>query len=186
MKYLNIIKKILLFVSFSSLLVLFFPKDLFWRYWEIAWKMLLVIMFASPLFSIFPKCKIFSFIMSLRKELGIIIWVFAIAHVAGYFLFKKLWIDFFLNPIMWDPTHYFGWGTFALLVTIPLLITSNNYSMKLLGKKWKKLQYLAYFMLIFTAIHIALVDNEKILPLSIVISFYLILKVLAFIKKRKK
>jgi hypothetical protein len=41
-------------------------------------------------------------------------------------------------------------------------------------------------MLVFTAVHIALVDPEKKIPLTIVLTTYIVLKIIAYKKKKKK
>ena len=48
----------------------------------------------------------------------------------------------------------------AFLVSIPLLITSNALSTKILGKNWKILQRLSYAMFILVAIHIYLIHKD--------------------------
>lgn len=49
-------------------------------------------------------------------------------------------------------------GLLALIITTPLLLTSNNYTIKLLGKKWKTLHRTVYFVAIFTLLHVVLLE----------------------------
>jgi len=46
-------------------------------------------------------------------------------------------------------------GMMALVLTIPLVLSSNNYSVKKLGKFWKILHYLVYPIMFLLVLHTA-------------------------------
>jgi len=79
-------------------------------------------------------------------------------------------------------TDLFGWGMIGMYIGIILTITSNKMSQKFLDRNWKRLQRLTYLFFIFGAIHIAFVDPEKILPLSIVVGAWAVFWILAWRK----
>lgn len=167
--YFKNIKSHLVYLSFFSLLIFIFPGE-FKFFWEIWWKMLLIIIFSRPLRDIFPKIWIFKKIVLLRKELWIICGFFVLAHFVWYLIiFKISIVDFIISDIRGLKSAPFWW-LLSTIALIPLLITSNIFSMKKLWKWWKKVQQLTYFFFIFWALHIAFVNPEKEVAMIIVSS----------------
>ena len=178
------IKLILAFFPLVWLLVFIFPSK-FPEFWEWSWYFLVFLMFIRPIKDIFPRFKFLWKSVSLRKELWIISWTFAISHVIWYFLVYNLSISFILDSIFWDLRWPMGWGAFGFIVSLILLFTSNVFSMKKLWKYWKKIQRLSYLMFLFVAVHIALVKEWAMLETSIIIISYIILFIIAYIKKKR-
>jgi len=136
------------------------------------------------------KWKIFSFILKFRRELAILVWVFWLAHGIGAFMDYKIlinnsktYVEILFEPYVWKFSWYMFWWMLALIVSIPLLITSNWLSTKKLWKHWKTLQRLSYFMFVFVAIHIFLIKWE-VLPLYIIWT-WIIVFTLAYFKNKK-
>lgn len=50
-------------------------------------------------------------------------------------------------------------GFVAVLILIPLLLTSNRKAMKLLKTNWKKLQRFAYLAILLSLAHVAILDK---------------------------
>jgi DMSO/TMAO reductase YedYZ heme-binding membrane subunit len=63
-------------------------------------------------------------------------------------------------------------------MTLPLLLTSNTYAVKKLTKNWKVVQRLSYFMFVFAALHIYLVNPEKNFGITVVVGIWILLKIL--------
>ena len=105
--------------------------------------------------------KILLLAMQWRRELGILAAVFGMAHGAGALLVRKNkeLVDVF-DPALWDFSTYWGWGLLAATLMLPLLLTSNMISMKLLKQHWKKLQRLSYVAFVAAGIHIFLMEKE--------------------------
>ena len=120
-----------------------------------AWALLLVLLFVSPLFKI-SGLRSLGVLLSFRKELGILMGTCGVAHAAGYFLMPG--VDLPTSAAFWWsnglPT-FLAWGAAALVVAIPLWLTSNAWAVRLLGKKWKWLHRCAYALLLLTALHVA-------------------------------
>lgn len=149
---------------------------------KLAWFLLLIILFLSPIAKI-TLSKTFSSLMLFRRELGILMGVFAIEHGIAFFYKMKIDVDFVFKKNFWLTENNitpFGWGMLALLATVPLLATSNNFSMQLLKNNWKKLHRAAYLILFFAALHIALIKYD-FLQVILIILMYIILKTLAVI-----
>jgi len=121
--------------------------------WEQAMNLLWFLLFLPILARVF-WLGIAHALMPLRKEIGILMGTLALVHGmiflmpdVTYILTRDFWI------YKWYPTAY-AYGFIALILTLPLLFTSNIWSIKLLGKKWKILHRLVYIVIIFTVIHV--------------------------------
>lgn len=116
-------------------------------------------MFIRPLRDIFPKCKIFQFVSKFRRELAILVWIFGIAHTLGFIKinnYENIYAFFFDEYNRKYKFYKFRW-MLALLVSLPLLFTSNGFFTHILWKYWKILQRLSYSMFLFVVIHMFLI-----------------------------
>ena len=143
-------------LSFWVLPLLFFPsfvKDT----GEQSSNILYFILFL-PIFSRVFSLDIAQVIMPLRKEMGILMGTLAFVHGAGYIFEYPSF--FFTKEFWWQEgmITYFSLWFLTLVCTIPLLLTSNTWSIKLLGKYWKSLHRWAYLILIFTVLHVVLLN----------------------------
>lgn len=184
-KYIKHIKIVLRIFSLFSLFIFFTP----WSYkdfWSFAWGLLVFIMFLRPISDIFHKVRSFKTILTLRRELWIIVWCFAIAHFVWYFIYESLWFSNIFDSQFWDFRGYLWWWSLALLVAFPLLFTSNNFSVNKLWKYWKTLQRLAYFMFFFTAIHIFLIHPFRDFWPILIFCFYIFVFISAYFVKKKR
>lgn len=157
------------------------------EYGERWWFLLMIIMLIWPLANVFPKVGLFTKIKWLRKPLWIIAWSFMIAHALWYFLHYKGVI----NPIsmmqdasFWTLESGLLWGTLWVLIAIPLLLTSNEFSVKHMGKYWKALQRLSHLVFIFAILHIIFITNFKKVWILTIFFIYLILHILDFFNIR--
>lgn len=184
MKIQHLISNSLFAFSFLSFGVFFFPKQ-YLLFGSIGWFALIVLMFLRPLADIFPKGNIFAKMMFLRKSLGVLSGMFILAHGIGFFLERNLSLpsSLFLSEY-WSLDTLYGWGMFGILLLLPLLVTSNTFSIKLLGKWWKPLQRLSYLFFLVGAIHVAFAQ-KSIVPL-IIFSIWLICWIIAEVKQKEK
>lgn len=143
-----------------------------------AWIIVCIVMLAKPLSILFRG--FFVKIIPYRQWLGVLLSLLVIVHVIiftaniGYELF-------FLKPNYWNFAKYSGWGGLAFIVMIPLFITSNKTSMKLLKRNWKRIQQLAYIFFVAAGLHIYLANDAwyyTLLPMGV----WLLLYVAAFVK----
>lgn len=184
-----LIKRILLVVAYISLFWIFFPaarRD-FGNFAEV---MLLGILFLSPLSKIF-RIRLFSQMMGLRRELGILMGCFALVHGVAYFVDPasfSLDIAPYLNADFFSMQPLFYFGILSLIFTLPLLFTSNTPSLRFLGgKKWKMLHRVVYVLLLTMLLHTFFLKSSRrgydifgmIQPVSIVLA-YVLLKALAW------
>jgi sulfoxide reductase heme-binding subunit YedZ len=93
--------------------------------------------------------------MKRRRSFGLAAFGYAILHLLFYIIDMEA-----LEPILvefWAPGIWTGWA--ALLVFVPLAITSNNASMRRLKQGWKRLQRLAYIAALLTLAHWLLIHD---------------------------
>lgn len=160
-RYLKQVKIALLAVAHLSLLGLLFPQFA-QDFGSFARDILLVILLASPLSRIF-RTKLLYQLMSLRRELGIWFAYLALVHGLG-FMTDPAWSEIFIQPYMSHPSDIlprYIFGILALILTLPLLITSNNLSLRILKGNWKRLHWLVYPMFAFVLLHTFLPDSGR-------------------------
>lgn len=109
--------------------------------------LLTVVIFIKPAVKLFPTIGFFKILLALRRQLGQATAFFALAHVSGQ-------IGNYLFSI--DLSDFRFWGFLAIILMLPLLITSNDFSTRLLKRNWFHLQKLIHPLYIFAMIHYGL------------------------------
>lgn len=93
----------------------------------------------------------------LRRHLGVVTFVFAFLHMVFYLL-KEGDISLAFEQI---PTKlYLTLGMIALLILFTLALTSNNWGVRTLKKKWKPLHRLAYLAIGLATVHYFLIEKK--------------------------
>ena len=113
----------------------------------------------------------------LRRDLGIWCAFLSLAHViVGLNVHMKSWTLYFVQESGWPRADLFGGanylGAFAALLVIILLGTSNDYSIRRLGRKrWKMLQRVNYLFFVLVMLHglIYLWVENRIVPYALVL-----------------
>jgi len=185
MRYVRYIKIGLLTVAYLSLLGFFFPQ-MAKTYGSFAQDILFVIVFVSPLSKLF-RMRLLYQLMGLRRELGILFAFTAMVHGLSYIIDPD-WYAFFIAPFTSQPLAMlprYVFGILALMFTIPLLITSNTISVKLLRSNWKKVHWLVYPLFFFMLFHSFLPEERNFvsevfgwMQSILVFGVYIFLKVL--------
>lgn len=175
----KIIRSFVAVAAIFSLFFLFFPH-LQKKLGNVSFILLLATMFFGPIAKI-SQSKTFASIMPFRRDAGILMGIFAIEHSLLYFIKVKVPFSAMLTSDFWisngNPT-YTTWGSLALIITIILLISSNDFSVRLLKTNWKKLHRLIYLLLIFVALHIAFVKHAYF-KVSFIMAAYAFVKILS-------
>jgi methionine sulfoxide reductase heme-binding subunit len=83
-----------------------------------------------------------------RRYIGILTFFFALCH--GFLMVKKRNFDVFDIKTYWIYLQ----GIVSFIIFTLLTVTSNNWSVKILRKNWKKLHQLTYLAMIFLTWHI--------------------------------
>lgn len=90
--------------------------------------------------------------ISVRRQLGLWCFAYALLHLSAYAVFLvgldagQLLVDLRERP-------YIIVGASALLGLTALAVTSNRYSVRALGRRWKQLHRLVYPILILALVH---------------------------------
>lgn len=113
---------------------------------EFAIRWMTAVLTCTPFFILFGIHNLF-----VRQAMGIATAVWSLLH---FILF--IWAEGFLETF--TQFNYIA-GFIAVLLLIPLFITSNRKSMKKLKTNWKKLQRFAYAIIFLSLLHIAILDK---------------------------
>lgn len=186
LRNLKLVKIGLLLLAHLTLIGFFFP-EYGKSYGSMAQVLLLVIVLVSPLAKLF-RMKLLYQILGLRRELGIWFGYVAIVHGLSFML-NPNWAGMFIEPYISHPFDImprYIYGFIALVLTLPLLITSNSLSTRILKGNWKRLHYLVYPIFGFMLLHIFLPTRTKLFGIdagwfqfALVFGGYIFLKILA-------
>ncbi len=123
---------------------------------EFAARFMIIAMAISPLRMIFPRSGFLIWLMRRRRYFGVAAFFYAAFHTVLYIVDMgslRLMLDEFLALGIWT-----GWAAFAIFM--PLALTSNDASQRLLLSWRKVLQRWVYLAAVLTLIHWIFVHNN--------------------------
>ena len=111
-------------------------------------RFLLITLSISPLRQWFDLSGLLRF----RRMLGLYVFFYACCHFSVWFIADH---GFNIADMVEDVIErpYITFGFSALVLLIPLAITSNNAMVRKLGRSWKKLHQLIYLIVILGVLH---------------------------------
>lgn len=115
-------------------------------------QLLIVTMAVTPLRLVFRRGQWLAWLMRRRRDLGVASFAYASAHTAVYVI-RKGDLQLVVQEGT-EPWLLVGWV--ALAVFLALAVTSNNASVRMLGRKWKTLHRLVYAGAFLVFVHWAL------------------------------
>lgn len=119
-------------------------------------RLIIVALMLTPLAMLVPGARPVGWLVRHRRAFGVAAFLYALLHLGFYALEMEtvaaIVAELELTGI-WT-----GWA--ALLLMLPLAMTSNDAAMRALGSGWKKLQRLAYPAAILTLVHWIIVHNS--------------------------
>ncbi len=116
-----------------------------------ALRLLLLTLLATPL----RRFSGWTWPLRLRRMLGLYAFFYAVLHLLAYavldqfFAWDAIWEDIVERP-------FITVGMLALLLLLPLALTSGQYAMRRLGRHWKRLHRLIYPAAVLAVLHYAL------------------------------
>jgi methionine sulfoxide reductase heme-binding subunit len=122
---------------------------------EFAIRWMTAVLTCTPFFIVFGVTNLF-----VRQAMGIATAVWSLLHFVIFLLVEGVLETF-------TQVNYIA-GFIAVLILIPLVFTSNRKSMKLLKKKWKKLQSFAYAAIFMSLLHVVLLEKTWLIYAIIV------------------
>lgn len=123
---------------------------------EFSARMMIVAMLATPLRLLFKKQRWSFWLVKNRRYFGVAAFGYALLHTVLYIVDMKS-IQLMLEEL---PALGIWTGWVAFLIFIPLAITSNDISQRVMGIKWKQLQRFVYPAAVLTLIHWIFVHNN--------------------------
>lgn len=141
------------------------------------------VMAIRPLSDLLPRLRWLRSLIILRKGFGVV----SASIIVSFILSKMIHIGVFEYLAPWGTLTYWSLDGFALLAhlsditAIILLITSNNFSKRILGKNWKRVQKLAYVYFYCGALYVVLAFGNMFAVTSLI--FVTLLVFLASLKK---
>lgn len=119
-------------------------------------------------------------LMAFRRQLGIAMYLSALVHSSLIYN-----LAFFLNGLVPKPENLQQLlGTLGLTLTLPLFLTSNNFSQKHLKRFWDILHKLVYLILWLIFGHLLLIPSGE-WWLKILLGLYIFLEIASFFYGRK-
>ena len=121
-------------------------------------RLMIVAMMLSPLVAIFGPRPWLNWLVRRRRPLGVTAFVYAALHLIFYIIdmgnLSQVLAEF------WALGIWTGWA--AMLLFVPLAVTSNDASMRALKAGWKRLQRLVYPTAILVLVHWIFIDNDLV------------------------
>lgn len=121
---------------------------------EMSIRLMILAMLAGPLSAFFGVNRFFKAWLSIRRNLGVAAFGYALLHLIFYVIDMRALaaiLDELTLPAIWT-----GWLALALMA-VPAAI-SFNAAMRYLRQKWKRMQQLVYPALLLSLAHWLLLD----------------------------
>ncbi len=125
-----------------------------------------------------------NWMVRLRRMLGVFCFMYALLHFLIYFYFEldlefgELWLEIRERPFILA-------GMFALLLLLPLFLTSTDAAMRRLRKNWRRLHRLMYPIGVLIAVHYLWLSKPGVFdayPYALIILLLLLFRLLAHMK----
>ena len=134
-------------LSYFDLLLVRIGFTLYTWLYVISWYAVVFVMIIRPLADIFPKQRWLRQLTMLRRAFGIVSAMIIVTLLLDKWIGNPSSFIAFFTPSSWE------WGypliaRLSELTAIILLLTSNNFSQKKLGKNWKRIQRSSYIYFI--------------------------------------
>jgi methionine sulfoxide reductase heme-binding subunit len=149
-------------------------------------RLMIFAMMLSPMVSVFGPRPWLNWLVARRRALGVAAFNYAVLHLMFYLIDMGNLDDIlaeWLAPGIWT-----GWAAFALM--LPLAITSNDASMRVLKAAWKRVQRLVYLVALLTLLHWFWVHNSygaaviHFLPLALLLLARFVMQPLSRLKPK--
>jgi methionine sulfoxide reductase heme-binding subunit len=93
-----------------------------------------------------------NWVIRTRRMIGLLCFFYATLHLGIYFWMDQgANVDYALRDMSERP--FIAVGMIAFLMLVPLALTANDYSMRLLGKNWRRLHRTVYVITLLVIIH---------------------------------
>jgi sulfoxide reductase heme-binding subunit YedZ len=123
---------------------------------EFSARLLILSLAVSPLLSLFPGRAWGRWLLRRRRWIGVAAFGYGVLHTLFYLIEVGAW-----SAVAGDLMEAGIWtGWLAFLLFVPPALTSNDASVRRLGRRWKPLQRMVYGAALLTLLHWALVADH--------------------------
>lgn len=129
---------------------------------EFSARLLIVAMMIAPLIAVIGPRGWLRWLLARRRAIGVAAFSYAVLHLGFYVVDMGILADIIAEVAA--PGIWTGWVAFALM--IPLALTSNTASVRVLRTSWKRLQRLVYPAALLTLVHWIFVHNNLVAALA--------------------
>lgn len=134
------------------------PAELLHGSGEMSARLMLLGLMVTPLRLLWPSARPLVWLRRHRRSLGVAAFGYAALHLLFYVLDMET-----LRNVLAELSATGIWtGWIALLLFVPLGLTSNDWSVRSLGRSWQRLHYLVYPAALFTLIHWIFVHDNVV------------------------
>lgn len=109
-----------------------------------------------------------------RRAIGVLAFTYVALHLLVWLVLDvqtpaRIWADIVKRP-------YITIGMIGFLLMLPLALTSNNWSVRRLGLKWRQLHKLTYIAVLLSAVHFVMLSKGfQIEPLLYLVAIVMLL-----------
>jgi len=159
MNLIKFLQKLLIFASLPlAWLTMHFVGTRFLG--QLSLVMLSFIIFTKPAVLLFPNIKLFKILLAIRRQLGIATGIFIFFHVISQAMPGFNLAQVISSAVLGGPKDFTFWGFLGFVFIIPLWLTSNNLSTRLLRRNWFRLHLLIHPLYISVLIHRGLQEGR--------------------------
>ena len=119
-------------------------------------RLMIIAMMLSPLVSLLGPRPWLNWLVQRRRAFGVASFLYAVMHLAFYVVDMGNLDDMLAE--FWALGIWTGWA--AMLLFVPLAVTSNDASMRALKAGWKRLQRLVYPAALLVLVHWIFIHNN--------------------------
>ena len=135
---------------------------------EFALKLLILGLAVTPLLH-FTRINLVGF----RRAIGVVAFGYVVAHFLTWLLLDVQLLSQICADILKRPYISFGFAGFVAMV--PLALTSNNWSVRKLGRFWRVLHRLTYIVAILGGVHYIMLAKgfqmEPLVHMAVILAF---------------
>lgn len=129
-----------------------------------------------------PSAPWFRFFWLERRYLGVLSFLFLSAHVFFYFALEA----FELQALQQIYTKtYLIFGSLAFLILFSLALTSTDWAIRQLSKRWKQLHRFVYLAAFLFSVHIMLIEKADLIFFGSILFIYWLAQLIRFFRRYK-
>lgn len=111
-------------------------------------------------------------LLRFRRAIGLLAFFYIVGHLLVWLVLDVQILSQIWRDILKRPYITIGMGAFVLL--IPLAVTSNNFSIRKMGARWRQLHKLVYLAAVLGAVHFVMLvkgfQYEPLIYLAVVLA----------------